>query len=226
MSEVFSTAIVLAAGSGSRMKSAQKKQFMELEGKPILYYTLKVMQESDVEEIVVVTAKEDIPYCEQLKESYCFSKIVCIVGGGKQRYNSVQAGLDFARGKYVLIHDGARPFVSKEKINELLANKEENAILAVPVKDTIKMVDADGKIANTPDRKTLYAAQTPQKFRTELIRRAYSLLEDDKEPISVTDDAMVMQHYLRKEVSIVEGEYSNIKITTPEDWKVAKCFLT
>lgn len=219
------TAIVLAAGSGKRMKSKEKKQFMELAGKPVLYYSLRTMQESDADEIIIVTSKEDVAYCEKLIRTYEFSKVVKVVEGGKERYDSVKAGLEYATGEFVLIHDGARPFVSAAKISELISCNKDGVILAVPVKDTIKIVNGDGKIIDNPDRETMYAAQTPQMFRTTLIKEAYELMGKDTNPGNVTDDAMVMQKYLKKDVAVIEGEYTNIKLTTPEDILFAKRYL-
>ena len=223
------SAILLAAGSGSRMKSDTKKQFMELAGKPVLYYSLRALEESRVDEIILVVSKEDKDYCQcELVEKYGFSKVSNITEGGKQRWESVEHGLLCVTGQYCLIHDGARPLIRPETINELIDEGEnrDGLILAVPVKDTIKVVGQDGEIVQTPNRDTLYAAQTPQMFRTQLLKRAYSLMREDAAPsICITDDAMLVQYYTGAKVKVFPGDYVNIKVTTPEDMGLAALFI-
>lgn len=226
---IETTAILLAAGSGSRMKSETKKQYMELAGKPVLYYSLRALEESRAQEVVLVVSSEDREYCrKELVEKYGFTKVRHIVEGGKQRWESVEKGLRYAKGEYCLIHDGARPLLTPQMVNHLIAEgkTQDGMILAVPVKDTIKIVNDEGGIVQTPDRASLYAAQTPQMFRTELLRRSYELMEADTEPAgSITDDAMLVQHYTGAEVKVYPGDYTNIKVTTPEDMELAELFL-
>lgn len=222
------SAILLAAGSGSRMQSNTKKQFMELAGKPVLYYSLKALEESRVEEILLVVAPEDMEHCRQLICSWGFRKVSRLVEGGKERWQSVEQALPFVTGSFCLIHDGARPLIRTEQINDLIreGEKQDGVILAVPVKDTIKVVDEKGAIVDTPDRKTLYAAQTPQMFRTKLLSRAYACLKQEKIPeISITDDAMLVQHYTGAMVNVYPGDYTNLKVTTPEDLPLAELLL-
>lgn len=228
-------AIVLAAGSGKRMESSTKKQYMLIKDKPVIYYSLKTFQESFVDEIVLVVSSEDMKYCrEKIVDRYGFDKVRFLVEGGKERYHSVAAGLQCLKEcNYVFIHDGARPMVTKEMLNRLLACVEaEGACVAgVPVKDTIKIADKNGFIEQTPDRKFVWMVQTPQVFEYSLIKNAYDLLlkreqEFIRKGISVTDDAMVVESLTGHKVKLVEGSYENMKITTPGDMKIAELFCT
>lgn len=226
-------AIVLAAGSGKRMESSTKKQYMLIQDKPVLYYSLRTFQESFVDEIVLVVSAEDIEYCrKQIVERYGFEKVRFLVEGGKERYHSVAAGLRCLKEcDYVFIHDGARPMVTREMLERLLACVEaEGACVAgMPVKDTIKIADENGFITQTPERRLVWMVQTPQVFELSLIRDAYEqLLQKEQEfwdkGISVTDDAMVVESLTGHRVKLVEGSYENMKITTPEDMKIAELF--
>lgn len=219
------TAIVLAAGQGSRMKSDIAKQYLLLRGKPVLYYSLQAFSSnSNIEDIILVAGSDEIEYCQKnIVDFYGFSKVKNIISGGKERYDSVYNGLCAVRDRdYVFIHDGARPFVDECMINRVLKGAEEYGacIVGMPVKDTIKISDKDGKIIDTPCRDNLWTVQTPQVFSYELINRAYSIMIRN-EDIKVTDDAMVVEKILDYEVRIVEGSYKNIKITTPEDMVIA-----
>ena len=159
MSEKY-TAIVLSAGSGSRMKSSVPKQYMDLLGKPVLYYSLFAFQTSDVDEIILVTGAKDIEYCrKQIVDKYSLTKVKHIVPGGDERYKSVYEGLKAAKGAdYILIHDGARPMLDKDIITRSMISvkKDRACVVAVPVKDTIKIVDEDNYAVSTPDRSTLW----------------------------------------------------------------------
>lgn len=221
-------AIVLAAGQGKRMQSKVQKQFLLIKDKPVLFYTLRVFENSPViTDIILVTGKDEIEYCQkEIVDKYGFNKVRKIVAGGKERYHSVYEGLQAAEdGDYVFIHDGARPFVDNEVIERAyLAVKEHQAcVAAVPVKDTIKIADEEGFAAQTPDRKKVWQMQTPQTFEFHLIKDAYErlLLE---EPEGITDDAMVVETMTDHKVKLVEGSYRNIKITTPEDLEIATIF--
>lgn len=218
-------AIVLAAGAGKRMNSNIPKQYMELKGKPVLYYSLKVFQDSFIDRIVLVCRPEDADYCRQeYVEKYAISKITDIVLGGAERYNSVMNALaTIDVDGYVYIHDGARPFINADVLFRLKESLDRGmaAIAAVPVKDTIKIADANGQVIDTPDRNSLYQIQTPQAFDIKSIKAAYAkLAEEEKNAslnIKITDDAMVMEHFGEEKVYLVMGDYNNIKITTPED---------
>lgn len=228
------TAIVLAGGSGRRMNSAVKKQFLEIKDKPLLYYSLKAFEDSFIDEVILVASEEDKEYCnKEIIEKYGFQKIKKIVPGGKERYHSVANGV-MAAGvcDYIFIHDGARPFVSHEMLDRLLEEVQHSGacVAGMPVKDTIKIADADGFIETTPRRDLVWMIQTPQVFTYELIYKAYNLLLKEEtslveKGISITDDAMVVETLLGEKVKLVEGSYKNIKITTPEDISVAEGFL-
>lgn len=223
------TAIILAAGSGRRMNSAVPKQYLLLDGRPVLYYTLRAFEESAVTDIVLVIGADEIEYCRQeFMEKYRLSKITAVVAGGRERYHSVYEGLKAAAGSdYVLIHDGARPFVTADVIaRSIEAVKVSGACAAgMPVKDTIKVVDADGLVKETPVRSTLWQIQTPQSFSCPLITRAYKEMIASGRESSVTDDAMVLERMTGQRVRVIEGDYCNIKITTPEDLLVAEAYI-
>ena len=222
--------IVLAGGKGSRMQSDVPKQYTELLGKPLLYYALKAFEDSDAEQVVLVTAEGDEEYCrKELVERFGFAKVVAIVAGGAERYASVWNGLKCLKEQepdYVLIHDGARPLVTAELINRLITETEQyNACVAgMPVKDTIQMTDERGTITLTPKRDSLWTAQTPQSFEFSLAYDAYEQLMREQE-INVTDDAMVVGLYHDIPIQMVRGSYTNIKVTTPEDLVLAEAFL-
>ena len=227
-------AIVLAAGRGKRMNADVAKQYLLIQNKPVIYYSLKAFEESDVDEIVLVTAEDEIEYCrKEIVENYHFQKVNKIVAGGKERYHSVSNGLTHLDGcDYVLIHDGARPFVTKEIIQRQIeeAIRYQAVVAGMPSKDTVKISDEEGFVSTTPNRKNVWTIQTPQTFSFELIRMAYkTLMEKEKmtieSGIQITDDAMVVEHFTGKRVKLVEGSYRNIKITTPEDLAVAEAFM-
>ena len=224
-----STAIVLAAGQGKRMNSKVQKQFLLIKGKPVLYYSLSCFQKSrEIEEIIVVTGKESINFCKQeIIETYGFSKVKAVIAGGKERYDSVYAGLRACENcDYVFIHDGARPFLTDDII---IRGKE--AVLAycacvtgMPSKDTIKIADENGMVVSTPRRSLVWNIQTPQIFSYTAIREAYEEARQQSME-DITDDAMVMERFGNLKIKLVEGSYENIKITTPEDILVAEKIL-
>ena len=227
-------AVCLAAGQGKRMQSKVQKQYLSLGGKPVLFYALEAMQNSPVEEIVLVVGEGEEEYCRrEIVETYGFSKIKAIVSGGKERYHSVYRGLQtLGECDYVLIHDGARPFLTEGILARCIAGavEYEACVAGMPAKDTIKLADDELNIETTPDRSRVWMIQTPQAFRFSLIKEAYdrliSLEEKGERPtVSVTDDAMVVEYFLQKKVHLVEGSYENIKLTTPEDMKIAEAFL-
>ena len=229
-----SVAIVLAAGKGSRMKSDIQKQYLLIKDRPVLYYSLKAFEDSFIDEIVLVTGEEEIPYCrDEIVEKYAFTKVTKIVAGGKERYHSVYAGLQAIEDcDYVFIHDGARPFVTGQILERAyeMVKREKACVVGMPVKDTIKLADEFGYAADTPRRDLLWIVQTPQVFSFSLIKEAYTaFLKQEQELLSqgikMTDDAMVVEMFSDKKIRLVEGSYENIKITTPEDLKVAEAFL-
>lgn len=226
-------AVVLAAGQGKRMGGTIQKQYMDLCGKPVLYYTLKAFEESEViDQVILVSGKEEK---DQVRESivdfYGFQKVTQITEGGKERYDSVWNGLcalkavGFAEDGIVLIHDGARPLVNGEIIERAVDGAREFSacVASMPVKDTIKAADAEGFSASTPDRSTLWQIQTPQAFRFGLIYRAYEkVFAPGTDRSRITDDAMVVELMTDTKVKFIEGSYSNIKVTTPEDMIIAE----
>ena len=227
-------AIVLSAGRGTRMQSDIPKQYMPLNDKPVLYYSLKAFQESSVSTIILVTGKEDIDYCQkEIVEKYHITKVAAIVSGGKERYHSVFEGLKQLEGyDYVLIHDGARPCVDKEIIERSIEAviQDKACVVGMPVKDTIKVTDEENYAVETPDRSLLWMVQTPQSFSYSMICEAYQELmlrmkEGQEDIPAITDDAMVVEYIFGKKVKLIPGSYTNIKITTPEDIRVAEVFL-
>lgn len=220
-------AIVLAAGRGKRMHSNVAKQYLLLKGKPVLYYALKVFEDSFIDEIVLVAGPGEEEYCQkEIVEKFRFKKIHKIVTGGKERYHSVKNGLDALKNekiKDVYIHDGARPFVSQSILNRTKeALKDVSAcVVGVPVTDTIKSVRDGNYVAGTLERKNLWSIQTPQAFDYNTIYSAYVQLMGEERTagknLSVTDDAMVLETVSSKPIRLVMGSYDNIKITTPED---------
>ena len=226
-------AIVLSAGTGSRMKSDIPKQYMDLNGKPVIYYSLKAFEDNGFSSIVLVCGKDDVEYCQkEIVEKYNLTSVKAVVPGGKERYHSVFEGLKAVKGAdYVFIHDGARPMITQDIINRLkVAVVEEDAAVAgMPVKDTIKIVDEDAYVSETPKRQYVWQVQTPQCFAFPIIYEAYqSIIQDEEEgwtiPV-VTDDAMVLSYVTDYEVKMVEADYKNIKITTSEDIWIASVFL-
>ena len=222
------TAIVLAGGKGSRMHSETPKQYLPLLGKPVLFYSLSAFEQSETDEIILVTAKGEEEYCRtEIVEKYGITKVTEIVSGGAERYHSVHQGLLAARGaEYVLIHDGARPLVSVSVINASINKvKETNAcVVGMPVKDTIQLVDESGRIVDTPVRSRTWIAQTPQCFAYEVAVSSYNNAIAAGDTL-ITDDAMVIRKYADVDVFMLEGGYENIKITTPEDISIAEGFL-
>lgn len=226
------TAIVLAAGSGSRMKSKTKKQFMEIKGKPVIWYSLFEFEKSRVDEIILVTGKEDIDYCKkEIVEKYNLKKIKNVVAGGSERYESVYNGLKEVTGNIVLIHDGARPLINNEIIERSIEGtiKSDACVVGVPVKDTIKRANKEGYIIDTPNRSELWITQTPQSFKTDLVKMAYKKMKEELEKgnttLNITDDAMVVEEFTTNQVRFVQGDYKNIKVATPEDIDIAELFI-
>lgn len=222
------TAIVLAAGSGKRMNSKVHKQYLIIQDRPVLYYSLKAFEDSAVDKIVLVVGKGEEKFCrKEIVDKYRISKVKAIVEGGKERYHSVFEGLkQTSDADYVLIHDGARPFVNQEIIRRCMqeVQKYQACVVGMPVKDTIKIADEEGYAKQTPDRKNVWMIQTPQTFSYALIYEAYEEMLKT-EDTAITDDAMVLERIKGKKSKLIEGSYRNIKITTPEDLLIANVYL-
>ena len=223
------TAIVLAAGQGKRMHSKIQKQFLEIQGHPVLYYSLKCFQESPlIHDIIIVTGEDMISYCKrEIVERYQLTKVSAVIAGGKERYDSVYKGLLACEEcKYVFIHDGARPFVDEEMVERAYecVLRDQACVVGMPVKDTIKIADQNQYAVQTPDRAYVWQVQTPQVFDAKLVRAAYEkLIQSGWE--KATDDAMVVERMTEHPVKLVFGSYENIKITTPEDLEIAGLFI-
>lgn len=203
------SAIILAAGSGSRMAANQNKIFLKLGDKAIFEYALELfLSDPDCHDILLVGKPEEQAYFSKF-----LSSTVRFVSGGAERQDSVRHALAKVTSDFVMIHDGARPFVTLTHLNSLKAY--DNAILAVPVKDTIKQVTQQHQINQTVPRQDLWAAQTPQFFETAMIQKVHHTA--NLENFLGTDDASLVEKYADDLVKIVTGSYENIKITTPED---------
>ncbi len=229
-----STGIILAGGRGSRMKSDIPKQYIEVLGRPLLYYTILAFERSNVDELILVTGAGDEDYClKEIVEPAGFKKIKKIVPGGWERFDSVYQGLLACEdAKLVLIHDGARCLVTPGLINRMLEQLPalRACIAAVPVKDTIKIAGADGCVKETPERSSLFCVQTPQGFFYRDLREAHermykALAQGSPLGRGITDDSMIMERFFDVPVHITQGEYSNIKVTTPEDLRTVEVFL-
>jgi 2-C-methyl-D-erythritol 4-phosphate cytidylyltransferase len=230
MTAVKSVALIPAAGMGKRMGASINKQYLQLDGMPIVARTIAVFEASPlIEAIYLVIPAAEIPYCRRHVVEACgFRKVVAIIPGGRERQNSVMNGLtamrqDLRDEDIVLIHDGVRPLISPELLQQSIeaARNGDGALVAVPAKDTIKTV-AHGIVSGTPDRETLWLAQTPQTFRFGVIYAAHQAAE--AENFIGTDDAALVERSGGR-VRIVRGDYRNIKITTPEDLVLAEAFL-
>ncbi|WP_410772589.1 2-C-methyl-D-erythritol 4-phosphate cytidylyltransferase [Fontibacillus sp. BL9] len=214
--------IVVAAGRGTRMGTKESKQFLFLQDKPIIVHTLEVFDRHPwISEIVLVTGEQDVERCRAWVAEYGISKQVKVIPGGAERQHSVYRGLLEIGTSWVLVHDGVRPFVTSGQITACLeaAVKHGASILAVPVKDTVKQVDEQGLVTATPDRRSLWAVQTPQGFRRSDLLTAHETAE--AEGFVGTDDASLIER-LGISVAVTEGGYGNIKITTPEDLDFAE----
>lgn len=217
-------AVIVSAGKGQRFMEGKKKQFCLLANKPILAHTLDRFETCPlIHSIVLVVGHEDMDYClKEVIEKYKYQKISRIVPGGKRRQESVKNGIDLLSKDVdiVVIHDGVRPFVTKEMIEDSIqsAMQLKAVVVAVPIKDTIKIANPDGTVLKTLDREFLWQVQTPQTFQANLIKEAYHKAMDDG--FFGTDDASLVER-LGIKVHILSGSYNNIKITTPEDLMLA-----
>lgn len=217
------SAIVLAGGRGKRMNYHKSKQFIEIKGKPVLVYTLeKFIYNKSIDEVILVLPEDEVDYCKkEVLQKYSL-KVDRIVIGGKERQDSVFNALEaMEKANIVLIHDGARPFISEKIIEEGIkyANIYGAAAPGVTPKDTIKIKNEDNISVDTPDRNTLVALQTPQCFKYDEIYQCHRKIKEEN--AIVTDDTSVVERYGHK-VYLYEGDYTNIKITTPEDLILAE----
>lgn len=232
------TAVLLAAGKGTRLGGDIPKQYREIAGIPLAARSLQALAASDViTDIVMVIPKGDEEYVREHifpKAPEGAKKVRAFAYGGAERYHSVASGLDAITWpcRYVFIHDGARPFVDPETIERLFHAVQERsaAVAGMPSKDTVKMADEEKNVASTPDRSHVWIIQTPQVFDRNLITEAYhemlkALPELTARGIHITDDAMVAEQMKQVKIRLVEASYRNIKVTTPEDIAVAEAFL-
>ncbi|MCI5650272.1 MAG: 2-C-methyl-D-erythritol 4-phosphate cytidylyltransferase [Fusicatenibacter sp.] len=231
------TAIVLAAGKGSRMGTSVAKQYLEIGGKPVVVHALEAFDNApEISEILLMTGKGQEAYCRhEIVEKYGIQKVSAIAEGGKERYETVWKALLLLKDleekrqektEYVFIHDGARPFIDHDIICRAYekVQKCDACVVGMPVKDTIKILDQEGNIIESPQRELVWQAQTPQVFQKNLITRAFEKMM--RHPIAlITDDAMVVEKETGTRVQMVLGSYENIKITTPEDLEIAESFL-
>ncbi|MBJ6361006.1 2-C-methyl-D-erythritol 4-phosphate cytidylyltransferase [Paenibacillus sp. GCM10012307] len=219
-------AVIVAAGKGTRMGTIQSKQYLPLCGKPVLVHTLeKFEQIEEVAEVVLVVGEQDVGLCRSYVTDYKLTKVKAVVAGGAERQDSVYRGLQELDSRWVMIHDGVRPLVSREAVTRCCqaAYRHGAAVLAVPVKDTIKQVNDQGVITGTPDRQSLWSIQTPQAFQRAQIVDALERAAADG--FLGTDDAMAVER-IGVQVAVAHGEYTNIKITTPEDLPMAELWLS
>lgn len=242
----YCTALLLAGGSGRRMGANKAKQFLEVGGKPLIWYALQALEQSEiVDDCVLVTSEKDIVYVrEVIVEREGFSKVRAVTPGGRERFESVWRGLKTLEEgikshapdapQVIMIHDGARPCLTEDILERCFwdALKYGACVAAVPSKDTVTLADGEGFEAETPDRKYVWNVQTPQAFRTEIVYPAFCKmareLEERKDTAAfswITDDASVVRRYAGGRIRIVQGDYRNIKVTTPEDLWIAKEFL-
>ncbi|EOD00067.1 2-C-methyl-D-erythritol 4-phosphate cytidylyltransferase [Caldisalinibacter kiritimatiensis] len=216
----YVSVVIPAAGMGKRMKSTINKQYIILKDKPVLAHTIERFDKCQyIDEIVLVVREDEIDYCrENIVKKYNFQKIKSIVAGGKERQDSVYNGLFAVNDKcqIVLVHDGARPFVTEKNIVDGIEGviKHKACVIGVPVKDTIKVIDQSNSIIDTPNRSTLWSVQTPQCFEYDILLKAYEKAK--QESYTATDDSMLVEN-LGYKVKMIMGSYKNIKLTTPED---------
>lgn len=227
---IINTAIVLAGGNGSRMKSNVPKQYICINDRPIIYYSLLAFEECEfISNVILVARAEDVEYCrKEIVEKYRLTKVSHIVPGGAERYLSVYNGLMNATDSdYVWIHDGARPCIDGEMLIRLrdAVLKHKAVVAAVPSKDTVKIADDSQFVKSTPNRNLVWNVQTPQIFRLKLLEQAYAELMSLQEHPIITDDAMIVEQFGDIPVRLEMGDYNNIKVTTPEDIELVKNYF-
>jgi 2-C-methyl-D-erythritol 4-phosphate cytidylyltransferase len=228
MSDLKTAAIIAAAGLGKRFGGSLKKQFQNLIGKPVLSYSIESFESSPlIEEIILVVPEDFISFCnKEIVAKFGFKKVTKVIPGGKERRDSVERGFNSLLDEIdiVLIHDGVRPFLTIGMIEEVIkeASKAGGAIIALPVKDTIKKSCSGNYIERTVSRESLWLAQTPQAFRYDVLKRAYEGTREND--FAVTDESSLVER-LGVQVKLVEGSEFNIKITTEEDLLLGELIL-
>ena len=218
------SAIIVAAGSGTRMKIQKRKQLVEINDMPVVAHTLSAFEKTDIiDEIIIVTKEEDILIMWDIVREFGISKVKEIVKGGATRTDSVRNGLAASKGEFAAIHDGVRPCIKPEHIEKTVLKAMETgaAALGSPVTDTLKKVDENGFITDTVNREGLWAIQTPQVFRKDLLLKAY----DEGNTEGATDDCMLLESIGIK-VCMVEGDRSNIKVTVQDDIDLVSSILS
>ncbi len=224
-------AIIAAAGLGTRMGRQVPKTYLPLSGKPILAHTLKLFEAMpEIQEVTVVVHPEDLDYCqENIIARYNFKKVLRLVPGGKERQDSVYHALKALKNEdeleIVLVHDGVRPFVTPDQIHQVIeaARRHGGAILGLPAQDTLKTVDAEGRVRQTLERRDIWQIQTPQAFQAPLLWRAFT--EAYSRNFYGTDESSLLEG-IHQEVVVVPGSPFNLKITTPEDLLLAEAILS
>lgn len=224
---VYISAVIVAAGAGTRMGGLDKQQLVLMDGAPVVARSVQQFQDSPrISEIVVVCREDEVANYYHILRDFGLDKVASVVAGGPQRQDSVFNGIAACSkdAEFYAIHDGARPLITPEQIENCISDAMEYgaAAVGIPVKDTIKVESRDGFVQSTPDRSSLKAIQTPQIFESKLYRRAMSKASAEKR--SYTDDCQLVEHAGGK-VFITEGSYENIKITTPEDIAHANAIL-
>lgn len=217
------TAIIAAAGNGTRMNIKNSKQLIEVEDMPVIAHTLCAFQQSGlVDEIVIVTRESDLLVMADIAKEFGITKVTHIIKGGETRTESVKNGIDCAKGDFVAIHDGARPCIKTEHIDLTVKKAFETkaAALGCPVADTLKRVDENGFIVETVDRNNMWQIQTPQVFEKDLIKKAYKEADTN----GATDDCMLVEA-IGVKVAMVQGDKSNIKVTLQDDVGLAAAIL-
>jgi 2-C-methyl-D-erythritol 4-phosphate cytidylyltransferase len=221
-------ALVPAAGRGLRMGGSVPKQFLSLGGQPIVLHTLRLLHTSSViDEVILAVPQSEMEYClSEIVARHHFTKVKKVVPGGKERQDSVRHALEQVHEnvEVVLVHDAVRPFLTERMVEEVVtvARVKGAAIIALPMKDTVKQVGADRVIERTVDRHSLWLAQTPQAFRRDWLLEAHR--KAHAEGIRATDDAYLVE-WCGHPVSVVEGSGENIKITRPEDMMIGEAIL-
>lgn len=231
----MAVAIILAAGSGSRMNSDVAKQYIKLNNREIVSYAIEAFNNHpSIDRIALVAREHELEYCKkEIVDRYGYKKVDILCVGGAERYLSVYNGLKsfgkLSEDEVVIVHDGARPFVTAQMITDVIAAAKQNgaATTAMPVKDTIKIVDENKFGIETPERKYVYQVQTPQAFSYGIMLDAYTTMLAESEGVNykITDDTMLVEQYKGVRSKLVPGSYENIKITTPEDLKIASIFI-
>ena len=223
----YCTAVIPAAGTGIRMGTKIKKQFLKLGEKEIIAFTIEKFEQcEEIDEIVLATTKDTMELLWSIVKREGFQKVSTIVEGGKERQHSVYAGICAANKKaeIIVVHDGVRPFVEVEDIKKtiVMAQQKGACVLGVKAKDTIKICNTENEIVTTPQRNLVWYIQTPQTFQKDLLLRAFERAE--KENFVGTDESMLIERD-GNIVFVIEGHYENIKITTPDDIVIAEAFL-